>query len=511
MEKKRISFGYVYLLYVSVLILIMLICLGHVRELLQRYEAFRPECKVEDAIATLLEDAEKEDFGDKYDMSKNTVSVWEEHIDLESEYLALYQEDMISYSKKIGLYEEDELYYIVKNGDRELAEIKLKAKGPAQTMLAVLSYREWQLEYIRPYMKKNDYTLTVPNDFEVTVNGIQLVNGDYEEREEITYQLQGLYYVPQIEIRDAEGNHVNYRIYNQYIDVEYYSYRLTLPSALTVKLNGEVCSGELLEGKRTSYDINTLTKPDIEIWDDYGNCVEYEGEKDLPLTYMTITADSRYHITVYGKAIPPEAITEYENPEYSLLTEEVENLPCIRTYDIAVLDAKAEICVSDENGIPVSLDENTTTYEFLSDVGREKSIPNEISAKVDVLEIAKTWSLFLTKDASYKEIAQYLMPDTYQYEVVKKYANSVDINLTSSHRLLDPAFTDEMVTNFTWITDDCFSVDVSFVKHMILSTKKKVDDSMNDRFYYKKYATDGAEESWEWKIVGMKEIVDNAE
>jgi hypothetical protein len=83
-----------------------------------------------------------------------------------------------------------------------------------------------------------------------------------------------------------------------------------------------------------------------------------------------------------------------------------------------------------------------------------------------------------------------------------KYASSVDITFTSSHVLNDPAFTEESVTNFKQITEDCFSVDISFVKHMILRNGLKVDDPMNDRFYFVN-GRDG------WKLAGMKEIVNH--
>ena len=65
--------------------------------------------------------------------------------------------------------------------------------------------------------------------------------------------------------------------------------------------------------------------------------------------------------------------------------------------------------------------------------------------------------------------------------------------------LEDPAFTEISVTNYHQITEDCFSVDISFVKHMLLRNGKKVDDHMNDRFYF--VDQDG------WKLAGMKEIV----
>ena len=71
---------------------------------------------------------------------------------------------------------------------------------------------------------------------------------------------------------------------------------------------------------------------------------------------------------------------------------------------------------------------------------------------------------------------------------------------------------DNTVKNFVWITDDCFSVDISFVKHMYLYGTTLVEDPMNDRFYFVKYDTtnDGVDNPT-WKLAGMKEIVDNAD
>ena len=118
----------------------------------------------------------------------------------------------------------------------------------------------------------------------------------------------------------------------------------------------------------------------------------------------------------------------------------------------------------------------------------------------------------MSNDREFTDIAGYMIQDCYQYQVAKKYANSVDRKFFSSHTLLDPAFTDNKVSNFVWIADNCFSVDISFVKHMALKSGRKVDDAMNDRFYFVKW-DDTADEvdNPTWKIVSMKEIVDHAE
>ena len=83
-----------------------------------------------------------------------------------------------------------------------------------------------------------------------------------------------------------------------------------------------------------------------------------------------------------------------------------------------------------------------------------------------------------------------------------KYANGIDITFTSIHTLDNPPFTNESVGNFIRISENCFSVDISFDKNMVLSDGNCITDSMNDRFYFVKYAESGT-----WKLVCMKEIV----
>ena len=53
------------------------------------------------------------------------------------------------------------------------------------------------------------------------------------------------------------------------------------------------------------------------------------------------------------------------------------------------------------------------------------------------------------------------------------------------------------------ITEDSFVCDVHFIKQMNVSGKK-IDDEMEERCYFVKY-------NGQWKLIGMKEIVDNAE
>ena len=139
---------------------------------------------------------------------------------------------------------------------------------------------------------------------------------------------------------------------------------------------------------------------------------------------------------------------------------------------MAVLEDKPAIEITDRDGNSVSWEEGSRTLDLTQPVGTD-SIPESIAAEVDPLAIAEKWSLFVSKDLpgqSYGlyDIAQHLIPDSYQYKIATNYAFGIDITFTSIHTLKNHPFTGETVSNFVAITDNCFSVDVSFSKHMIL-------------------------------------------
>jgi hypothetical protein len=116
----------------------------------------------------------------------------------------------------------------------------------------------------------------------------------------------------------------------------------------------------------------------------------------------------------------------------------------------------------------------------------------------------------MSNDKKFAELQSYLIADSNQYTIAHEYAIGVDITFVSKHTLANPAFTENSVTNFKWIAENCFSADVHFVKHMILRTGAKVDDTTNNRIYFVKYDdTEDGIHNPTWKIVSMREILEN--
>ena len=513
MKKSRVSFKRAYLIYVGVLAALVLAALAYVYFLLRQYEASQPEQQVWQAVEDLSAQAASGTFLEQYPLPQPEPGAYEQGRDILQEYLDLYKTpDTFTVTRADGSIQGNSLEYQVECGGVVLARVNLRAEGPPVTKMAVFTMQNWVVDSVRPELESHDYTLTLPSEFSVHLNGTPLT-GTETDNGKRTYAVSGLYLPPEFSITDpgAPDTPALYTIHDGKVAVEYYHYVLTLPSALTVQVNGEVWPGQEQADNQTRYEIACLEKPTVTLSDYYGNTVAYEGEKDLPLTSCTITADDRYTVQVNGGQVPQEAVTRSSNPDYQHFSSYVADLPQRCVYSIAVLQDGAQIQVTDGQGNPVALEDGKSAYDFTAPNGGLDQVPQEVSEEIDVLQVAQNWSLFMSNDLPFSQIRNYLIPSSYQYEVALKYATGVDITFTSRHTLDNPAFTDSAVSNFFWITDDCFSVDIRFVKHMRLWYGDPVDDPMNDRFYFVRYdGTDDGVDNPTWKLVSMKEILDDA-
>lgn len=381
MKKVKLSFKKVYLIYLSVLILAVIAALAYVRVLLHRYEDFRPERRMEQVMETLAQDAADGKFFAKYALPEVRKGKFEQKTDVKKEYLALYDLENMSFSPKNGTHEEDELVYVVENAGTKLAEVKLKATGPAVTKLAVLSVREWEVAEIRPVLEPVDYIISVPLDFCVSVNDVVLTaeDGEVSDGKKITYTVSGVYLKPDWDITDQNGKEVSYTVDKNKVLAEFCDYTLTLPETLTVQVNGSAIRGEAQGNHRVCYTIRMPEKPEVVISDYYGNSISYEGETEIPLTYMTILADSRYSVTVEGENIVKEAVFISPDKEYEQLSGYVENLPQVSEMDVAILKKDAQILIADEAGDPVDFEPGDTFYDFTGKKNMLASVPDGIT------------------------------------------------------------------------------------------------------------------------------------
>ncbi len=504
----RARFWRSYLIFVAVLALAVLAACLYVRGVLKEYEASQPIYQVEAALAQLAGEAQAGTLWSRYSLPEPEPGRFEEGQDVRAAYAALLCSDEIDCVKQTARRQDDHICYDVKAGGLVLAEIELRPQGEPKTQLTILTQQAWAVEAVRPVLRTHDYTLQVPEGFAVRVNGLQAApeEGVPNGAGSIDYVFSGLWLQPEVEVLDPTGARANLTFRGDKIVPEIYRYDITLPAALTVTVDGAPHEGTDDGDGRVRHDIIRLEKPAVEVRDGFGNAVAFDGKGDLPLTAMTVRADSRYTVAAAGQTLTPDSTGPV--PEYEVFSDFVPELPQISTYHIAVLQKDAPLLVWNEQGEPLPAEPGLSEYEFTQWSTGAGDLPPEIADAVDVMEAAQTWSLFMTTDKTFAQLAPYLLRGSYQYEMAYKYAHSIDITFTSIHTLQDPPFTEEAVGNYVRIAENCFSVDIRFVKHMHLSNGMDVDDAMNDRFYFVYYDdTDNGRDDPAWKLAGIKEIV----
>ncbi len=504
--KNKLSFKWILLLYIGVLLVLSLSAVLYVQSLLRDYEACQPGKRVEEQIA-LLEQAAND--GTLWEIF--TLPTFEDCAYEDVDYAALYQSALssgnLSYSLKAGAVAENSLVYNLTDGSHVYGEVTLTQVGEPVTKLAVFTFQDWKVSSTRIVAEAKDLTITAPHDFTVRVNGVTLSEAEREVQNDgtVKYTAENLYFEPKIQICDASGTEANYKRSGSRIVTEFYDYSLKLPSSLTVTLNGQSLLGTSAEDGLTDYEIRTLQKPEVTLTDAFGNTATFDGKSALPLTYKEIAAPDTFTVTVDGNAVPAALITSMENEEYLPLRDYTTGLPMINRYAIAILKEDAVIAVTDPKGNPVEIDPAQTSLD-LTDVKSGDALPDEIASAVDVLEIAKKWSLYMSNDLGgngrgFYEMASYIVKDSYLYNVAYRWANSIDITFISYHTLLDPTFTNLATENYVRLTDNAFSVEIRLDKNMNITGKGPMVDTMHSTFYF--VNTDG-----QWKLVQIKEIVE---
>ena len=206
-----------------------------------------------------------------------------------------------------------------------------------------------------------------------------------------------------------------------------------------------------------------------------------------------INAPEGYSITVNGVAVGSEYLTGNAsgNPllvnakEYVSVSDTVE-------YKIPGLSEEPVVEVRDGSGNEVACSKDGNRY-FAAVVSGEGSGEMPSDLEETALEIAKTWSLFMTADLTggnhgLKTIQQYLIPGSAYDEMAKGWAGGIDITFTSAHTLSNPPFKNIAVTNYIRYSEDCFSCHIYFDKPMHLTrTGADIVDTTDSDYVFVRY------------------------
>lgn len=498
-----------YAVYVLALIALILKTTNYVNGVLQDYEASQPENVVE-AEMDRLKTAIENDATDSV-ITFHEIEQAEYDIDISDfrEYKdKLKNAKQLTYKIKNSYSESEQQFYIM--ADNEAVAVLTLESVKEEVKLAILTVNEWRVKSVTPIvtLSNYDYVVEVPKGFRIIINGTGLNNVQKTENGWETYVVETLYTEPEIKIFDAYGNEALYDIVDNHVRPIVYAYTLTLPVGCSVFAGGVEQKG-VTEGDEVRYDIITLQEH-LELEDAYGNRMVYRGGDDIYTYDYVVKIPDNFQITVGGN--PADCyITEAEEIVKYQYASEYTKMPQKLTYTLPNALCEPQITIVDNIDQRVECVFENYSFEVTEQTGLE-FVPEEIANQIDVLEIAKNWSRFMTRDLKgsnkgFGTMKQYFIEDSYLYETAYKWITSVDSSYTPRHTYKNPPFTEENVSNFVSYGDNIFSCDIYFVKHMHLTSyNMDVDDILNSTFYFMNYdETEDGKDNPHWVIIDIQE------
>lgn len=276
---------------------------------------------------------------------------------------------------------------------------------------------------------------------------------------------------------------------------------LKLPASVGLTVNGEQLTGMIdPETGNVIYSFCSLTTPEIILSDVSGNKAVFDAAKNITTYAYTVSVPSNYTVYADGNAVDPAVAVSGNISEYAYVSEYCDAMPTQLTYALHFLTNIVEFKITDNLGENVEFEMKNRSVTIEGQAGAD-AVPEDIAAQINVLEVARQWSLFMTDDLAgtnhgYSEINRYLIDDSELQSVAWAWATGPDINFTSVHSLAADPFVNESVTDYVRYSEDCFSCSISFQKHMIIAGGKTEMDEIDSTFYFVNTAEDGADPVW---------------
>ena len=510
--KKRI-FWILYAVFAITLVALGVWLQDYVKGVLKAYEAAQPEVVVEQQLEKIKAAAAEDTLEDIISFAEIKQAAYDIDFSAFREYKdKLKNAKELTYKIKNGYSETEQQFHIL--ADEEIVAVLTLESVKEEIKLAILKVNEWRVKDTTPVLTLThyDYIVDVPAGFQVTINGTGLSNPQKAENGWDTYVVETLYSEPEIKIYDAHGKEALYDIVDNHVTPIVHTYSLKLPQGFSVSAGGKVQEGVTV-GEEIQYSITTLYET-LELTDAYGHRMEYKGGDSIYTYDYKITIPSNFKISVNGSAVEGSWTEIKENSKYQYPAEYAK-MPGIATYEIKNSLYEPEVEIYDNLDQKVECVFENYAFE-VTEQAALSAVPEEIAAQVDVLEVAKIWSNFLTRDLTgsqngFGTVKQYFITDSYYYNVAYQYAVGVDITFMFGHLINDPPYTEESVTNFISYGENLFSCDIHFIKHMYAkrdTSKKDVTDTTNSTFYFLKYdETDDGVDNGRWVILDIQEII----
>lgn len=492
--KLKNKFVIALIIFAGVLILLCGAFLIYVNATVSDYDSVQPERIVENQINRLKNGS----LLSEIDFNKLCVNRYEQN-DPE-EFKKEYSEKVVGkeLTYKLVTSESGELLktYVVRSGEENVGKIVLTGKDP-RTRLLFFTSADWSLREFTPTISDTVYDLHVycPEGITAKINGVELSE---DEREALSgtplYAVSGLLNDPEIKFTDSEGKDISYTVENNIVKPIMFDYRITLPNGAKVFVNEKEFSGTE-SGNKTVYHVREMEKPRVVIKDSMGRGYIYEDGEEIPLFSYNISVPESCTFSVEGMTLSEPEIVDAPDAE-SLLKYAGVTLPKQKNYEFSLFSESVNATVSDSSTSKTFSVSHGSSYISPETL---ETIPENIAKEINVLNVMKTWSKFMTNDIGGSDnglstIAKYLIPDSEYYKYARQWAYGIDITFTSAHVLL--GFKNESVSNFMSYTDDCFSCSVYFEKEMALYSNEKYVGNKTDVFNSIVYFTKISDGSW---------------
>ncbi|MCR5153819.1 MAG: hypothetical protein K6B75_03120 [Lachnospiraceae bacterium] len=448
--------------------------LYHVRSVLLEYEARQPETTLSSERISIVRKLMEFDVkANKYNGQVKEIVEYRKKLKNANE---------IEFAIKTGGYSETGAGYDILADGELVGTVTLESTNPERKLL-ILTLSTWEVKEVVPVIQLTSYNYTalLPEDFQITVNGYILNDGKKdEETGYLCYELKNFYTEPKIVVCNELGEEEDYSITDNVITCGEYAYSLNLPANYSVSVKGKEIEGVAKEDG-LFFEFKSPYKTAL-ISDGFGNTITYKYGDGITLWDYVVSVPSNYTCT--SEAFNTEDYITGDDKklwEYEVISAFSE-VPHLRTYTFNKLLAEPKIEVKNNLGKEVEVTYNNGLFEVTAQAGLE-SVPEEILAQVDPLEIAELWAAVLIRDEDFKKIAAYLVKDSVLYQTAYYYTHSVDVSFISNHETKD--IYNESVTNFIAYSDNCFSCDITFTQELYLvRTKEYRYNTTYKRFFY---------------------------
>lgn len=274
-----------------------------------------------------------------------------------------------------------------------------------------------------------------------------------------------------------------------------------------VKLNDNVILEVNLQSKKK---LNRLGLLSFHIWQNAKVVSKFQNGF---YTY-NIDVPSNYKVYVNDLELTKTEIKESQTNEAMTEMNKYVNIPYLVKYEVNNLYREPDIKILDENNKEISYEKKGNTIsknvEFKIIETKEEA-SNVVLNMPDILNIAETWSLFMTNDLQgnlhgIDQVNKFLINDSSLHKFAKKWIIGPDIDWISKHTFDNPKFSNEQVKDFEIYNENAFSCVVYLEKNMIINEnsvvgRRKHQDIMHERLYFVK-------KNNEWKLVNMQAITE---